>query len=245
MSEPAALLSISGLSKRFGGIQALKDASFEVRGGEIHALLGANGAGKSTLIKILAGLYAPDAGTIRVEGKDLEGASRRRIAFVHQDLGLIDAFTVAENMALDYGFPLSGGLIDWASVRQRAKTSLARLGADIAVDAKVERLTRADKSIVAIARALAGKADIVVLDEPTASLPEADVSRLFDTLLRLKGTGAGVVLCPGAGAARGGAGRACDCDRSQQSAHRPCWTGIVESSRGRDRRSGRVAGRRP
>ena len=194
MSEPAALLSISGLSKRFGGIQALKDAAFDVRAGEIHALLGANGAGKSTLIKILSGLYPADGGSILVDGVELDGASRRRIAFVHQDLGLIDKFTVAENMALDYGFPLRGGLIDWGSARARAQASLAQLGADIPADVNVERLSRADKSIVAIARALAGKADIVVLDEPTASLPEADVSRLFDTLLRLKAMGAGVVL---------------------------------------------------
>ena len=183
-AEP--VLRITGLTKRFGGTAALQDVDFAVAPGEIHALLGANGAGKSTLIKILAGVYTADGGQIFVGGAPLDAAGQKRIAFVHQDLGLIESMTVGENMALGYGYAKRWKFIDWGSVDAAAARALELRGTELPRDRPVAQLSRAEKSIVAIARALAGKVDLLVLDEPTASLPEADVTRLFDILGRLR-----------------------------------------------------------
>src|SRR5262245_39758662 len=176
------LLTMRGVSKQFGGTQALADAGIDVGAGEIVALLGENGAGKSTLIKILAGIHPLDSGTITYRGLDATGAHALRrlpIAFIHQDLGLIEWMTVAENISLMLGFPRRLGLIDWDAARTRARDALDTLGADIDPDVCVHDLTRTEKSLVAIARALAAEAELLVLDEPTASLPADEVARLF------------------------------------------------------------------
>ena len=185
-----------GVSKQFGGTQALIDAGIDVGAGEIVALLGENGAGKSTLIKILAGIHPLDAGTIRYRDRDAAGpAALRRlpIAFIHQDLGLIEWMTVAENISLMLGFPRRLGLIDWNATRTRAGRALEVLGADIDPDVRVHSLTRTEKSLVAIARALAADAELLVLDEPTASLPADEVARLFAALRRLRTRGVGMI----------------------------------------------------
>ena len=188
------LLAIRGLSKTFGGTQALRDADFSVLRGEIHALLGANGAGKSTLIKILAGVYTADAGTIALDGQTFDPRNQHGVAFVHQDLGLIETMSVGENMAMGYGYPLKRSrLIDWKAVSQAAAQALDLLGSPLPLDRPVADLSRAEKSIVAIARAVSRKAELLVLDEPTASLPEADVGRLFRTLGRLRENGVSIV----------------------------------------------------
>ena len=163
-------------------------------GGEIHALLGQNGAGKSTLIKVLAGVYPPSGGTIQWRGQPANPAAQRLpIAFIHQDLGLVDSMTVAENVAVQAGYPRRRGLIDWPGARAAASRALAAMGSRIDPDTLVARLSAADRSIVAIARALAVKCDILVLDEPTAALPAADVERLLATLRRLRAGGLGIV----------------------------------------------------
>src|SRR5256714_11198778 len=185
-----------GVSKQFGGTQALVDAGIDVGAGEIVALLGENGAGKSTLIKILAGVYPLDAGTIQYRGRDAMGAAALRrlpIAFIHQDLGLIEWMTVAENISLMLGFPRRLGLIDWNAARTRAARALEALGAGIDPDVRIHSLTRTEKSLVAIARALAADAEILVLDEPTASLPADEVARLFAALRRLRTRGVGMI----------------------------------------------------
>ena len=196
-TEPSVarpLLNISNLTKRFGGTEALRAVDFAVMRGEIHALLGANGAGKSTLIKILAGVYAPDDGRIEFgDGEQDPGAFRRRISFVHQDLGLIETMSVGENMAMGYGYPMRWKFIDWTAVNAAAADALNFLGSPLPLDRPVAELSRAEKSIVAIARALVGNAELVVLDEPTASLPEADVGRLFRILMRLRERNVGVI----------------------------------------------------
>jgi ribose transport system ATP-binding protein len=190
----AAVLSIAGLSKRFGGTEALRAVDFMVLRSEIHALLGANGAGKSTLIKILAGVYKADSGDVLIDGAVLDRrGGDSRIAFVHQDLGLIETMSVGENMAMDYGYPRRRGLIDWADVDARAAKALEFLGAPLPLDRPISELSRAEKSIVAIARALARKLELLVLDEPTASLPEADVSQLLRVLARLRDTGVSII----------------------------------------------------
>src|SRR5689334_6184688 len=160
-SPPAQpLLTMRGVSKQFGGTQALAEAGIDVGAGEIVALLGENGAGKSTLIKILAGVHLLDAGTIAYRGRVTHGAALRRlpIAFIHQDLGLIEWMTVAENISLMLGFPRRFGIIDWNAARARAQQALDTLGADINPDVRVHQLSRTEKSLVAIARALAAEA---------------------------------------------------------------------------------------
>jgi len=193
-TENVPLLSIRGLSKAFTGTLALDRVDFDVRAGEIHALLGQNGAGKSTLIKILAGVYAPLAGEIRLGGRLVEPTTQRLpINFIHQDLGLVDTMTVGENVAIAAGYPRRGRLIDWRETERAARRALDAMASDIDPAARTLRLTAAEKSIVAIARALATRCDILVLDEPTASLPEADVGRLFAALERLRQNGLGII----------------------------------------------------
>jgi len=191
-SGPALL--VRGVSKQFGGTQALIDAGIAVHAGEIVALLGENGAGKSTLIKILAGVHPPDKGTVTYRGRDVTNAVRRLpIAFIHQDLGLIDWMTVAENICLTLGYPRRLGVVDWGAARTRAAGALELLGADIDPERRIQSLTRTEKSLVAIARALAAEAEILVLDEPTASLPANEVARLFAALHRLRARGVGMI----------------------------------------------------
>ena len=192
-SEP--LLAMTGLVKRFTATLALDHVDFEVQRGEVHALLGQNGAGKSTLIKILAGVYAADEGEIQYAGKLAHpGDDSLPVAFIHQDLGLVEWMTVAENVAIQTGYPRSpAGLISWRRVRDSAAQALAIIGSGLDPDARISILPAAERSLVAIGRALAINSDILVLDEPTAALPEADVERLLETLRRLRANGIGVV----------------------------------------------------
>ena len=193
--EPAEpLLSLRHLTKAFGGTLAVSDVSFDVRRGEILALLGQNGAGKSTIIKVLAGVYRADSGSVTMNGTPFEpGAERSAIAFIHQDLGLVEWMTVAENIALAQGYPRRFGLVDWAAVDANARRSLSLVAHDIDPRRRVSDLTRTEKSLVAIARALGVQAQILVLDEPTASLPQSEVERLFGVLRRLRADGVSMI----------------------------------------------------
>ena len=188
------VLSLDTMTKAFGGTLAVDAVSLDVYPGEILALLGQNGAGKSTLIKMLAGVYKPDAGEIRLDGVSFEPAANRgAVSFIHQDLGLIDWMTVAENIALSQGYKRSRHFIDWRGVRDVARRSLASIAHDIDPDRRVGDLTRTEKSLVAIARALGVDARVLVLDEPTASLPQEEVQVLFRVLRSLKSSGVGMI----------------------------------------------------
>lgn len=189
VSDDDLQLTFVHVSKAFEATVALKDVSFEVEHGSIHALLGANGAGKSTLIKVMAGLHLPDEGSVLVGGVP----DRESISFIHQDLGLVDTMTVDESIAMVRGFPRRGGLIDWRGVRQAARVALSVLGAEIAGDTLINDLSRADRSIVAIARAINDDCKVLVLDEPTASLPDADVRQLFTVLTALRARGVSIL----------------------------------------------------
>ncbi len=193
-ADAPPLLAVRGATKQFGGTRALDGVSLQVGRGEIVALLGENGAGKSTLIKALAGVHALDAGQVFYAGADATAALRRLpIAFIHQDLGLIEWMTVAENTCLALGYPRRLGIVDWRAARARAARALEALGADIDPDARIQSLSRTEKSLVAISRALAAEAELLVLDEPTASLPADGVKRLFAGLRRLRARGVAMI----------------------------------------------------
>ncbi len=195
-----AELRFDSVEKAFGGNRALKGVSFSVARGEITALLGENGAGKSTLIKILGGIYKADAGHVAINGvvyqhRAAQKGVRRPVSFIHQDLGLIDWMTVTENVAMARGYARRAGfgLIDWRESEAAAGRALALVGCDIHPDTRLQSLSRTEKSLVAIARALVSDCDFLVLDEPTASLPADEVERLFDALRRLKDRGVGMI----------------------------------------------------
>ncbi|MFJ3925984.1 ATP-binding cassette domain-containing protein [Streptomyces sp. NPDC090022] len=190
----APLVRIRGLGKRFGGTVALDGVGLDVYGGSVLALLGPNGAGKSTLIKILAGVHHADAGEVTVAGHPLgSDAARRALSFIHQDLGLVEWMTVAENIALGTGYPRRGGLISWRRTRERCAGALGIVAGHLDPDAPVAGLAPAERSLVAIARALAREARLFVLDEPTATLPAADCARLFGVLHALRDRGHGIL----------------------------------------------------
>lgn len=196
--DTETLLEFRGVSKEFGGTKALTDVSIDLKRGEILALLGENGAGKSTLIKTLAGIYKPDAGEIRFRGaayshRPPKPNERQPVAFIHQDLGLIEWMTVGENVGLAQGFSMRRGLIDWGQTERRTAEALKLVGCSFEPSTRVQDLTRTEKSLVAIARALAVEADVLVLDEPTASLPADEVERLFAAIRPLKERGVAMI----------------------------------------------------
>ncbi|WP_108660529.1 sugar ABC transporter ATP-binding protein [Acuticoccus kandeliae] len=182
------------MRKTFGGTVAVDDVSFDVYPGEVLALLGENGAGKSTLIKMLAGVHAPDGGEIRFAGKPYQPrASAGRVAFIHQDLGLIEWMTVAENIALYRGYRRPFGLIGWRATSKAAVEALSVVAGDIDPERRIHELSRTEKSLVAIARAVSMDASVLVLDEPTASLPKGEVNTLFKVLERLRARGVAII----------------------------------------------------
>ncbi|MGW9434112.1 ATP-binding cassette domain-containing protein, partial [Streptomyces decoyicus] len=152
-AEP--LVRVRGLSKRFGGTLALDGVDLDIRSGRILALLGPNGAGKSTLIKVLAGVHHADEGEVTVAGHPLgTEAAARAMSFIHQDLGLVEWMTVAENIALGAGYPRRAGLLSWRRTRRQGAAALDLVAAHLDPGTPVADLPRAERSLVAIARAL-------------------------------------------------------------------------------------------
>jgi ribose transport system ATP-binding protein len=198
MTAAASAIRLSGLVKRFGATLALDAASLEVRPGEIHALVGENGAGKSTLLSIVGGLVSPDAGTMEADGRPYAPRSPRDarasgIALIHQELSLFPHLTVTENVLMGIE-PARLGLWDRAAARRMTAAALAEFGhAEIDPDAVVGRLPIGARQVVEICRAMAGKARVVLMDEPTSSLPRGDVDRLFALVKRLAASGVAVV----------------------------------------------------
>ncbi len=195
---PSAL-ELVGISKAFAGVRAAAGVSFDVRPGEVHALLGENGAGKSTLIKIMSGVQHADSGELRVDGQARRFSSPREaraagIATVHQELLLFPELTVAENIFLGHAPRGAGRSIDWKATRQRARELLDSLECfELDVDAKVGTLSVANRQRVEIARALSQSPRVLIMDEPTAALAEADVQRLLDVVRTLRSRGVGIV----------------------------------------------------
>jgi rhamnose transport system ATP-binding protein len=192
------LLTADGIRKSYGGVAALRHASFELRAGEVHAIVGENGAGKSTLIKILTGAVAADEGEIRVDGVPVLHQSPQRaralgIVAIYQQPALFPDLTVAENIALasETGAPLR--VLDWKARRSHAREVLDRIGARIDPEQPVSRLSMAEQQLVEIARALRAKARVLILDEPTASLTEQEAEKLFQIIRDLRARGVGLV----------------------------------------------------
>jgi rhamnose transport system ATP-binding protein len=193
------VLQLDGVVKSFPGVRALKGVSFDVRGGEVHALLGENGAGKSTLIKVMSGVYAPDAGTISVDGQavTLDGphaARARGIATIYQELLLFPELSVAENIFAGHAPRARLGGLDWRAMRAQAQKLLQSLDIhDLHVDDLVGTLSVGNRQRVEILRALSQDARVLIMDEPTAALGEHDVRRLFEIVRTLRSRGVGIV----------------------------------------------------
>ncbi|WP_131770280.1 sugar ABC transporter ATP-binding protein [Candidatus Protofrankia californiensis] len=196
-------LAMRGVSKTFFGHAALSSVDIDVAAGEIHALLGENGSGKSTIIKILSGYHRPDpGGEITVAGRTLDPGSPDSAyalgcRFVHQDLGLIDSRSIADNLALVAGFPLKWGTVREAELRRNARRDLSRIGLDLDPDLLVGELSPAERTGVAVARALredeSAPVSLLVLDEPTATLPDAEVQQLLSIVRTVAAGGVGVL----------------------------------------------------
>src|SRR5947209_19073937 len=190
---------MEGISKDFPGVHALRDTRFELRAGEVHALVGENGAGKSTLMKILAGVYRRDAGRIRVKGAEVEIASPRAaqqlgISIIHQELSLMPNLTVAQNIFI--GREPRGRLpflLNERALNQRARALFETMHLKLDPETKVANLTVARQQMVEIAKALSHKAEVVIMDEPTAALTETEIDELFRIIRKLREGGVGVV----------------------------------------------------
>ncbi len=186
------------VSKRFGATQALSDVTCAVRTGEIHAVLGENGAGKSTLVKIMSGHLQPDGGRLELAGKVMpaltpKAAFSSGIVVVHQELSLLPTLSVAENILINDP-PLVAGFLDRREMVARAGTHLALLAADIDPLVKIDTLSQAQRQLVEIARALVHSARVILLDEPTSSLPPDERHELFDRLRLIREQGVGIVF---------------------------------------------------
>ena len=192
------LLEISGIRKEFPGVVALDDVQFRLRRGTVHALMGENGAGKSTLMKIIAGIYTPDRGSIRLRGEDVSFAGpldalERGIAMIHQELALMPFMTVAENIWIRREPTNRFGIIDHAAMFQRTQDLFDRLRIRIDPKSEVRFLTVAQRQMVEIAKAVSYESDVLIMDEPTSALTETEVSHLFDIIRSLKERGIGIV----------------------------------------------------
>jgi simple sugar transport system ATP-binding protein len=192
-------LDLQAISKHFGGVVALKDVDLSLPAGEVHCLVGENGSGKSTLIKIIAGVLTPEpGGRIVIEGREYPHLNPVQstacgIQVIYQDLSLFPNLTVAENIAVA-GHLGAPRLVDWRKVRTTAEAAMARIGASLDPDARVEDLSIANRQLVAICRAMAADAKLVIMDEPTASLSRHEVDALVRLVADLKKAGICIVF---------------------------------------------------
>ena len=192
------LVRMHDIHKAFGPVKVLEGVNFELVAGEVHALMGENGAGKSTLMKILTGIYAPDAGTIQVDGQPASittpaDAEKYGIAIIHQELNLIPALSVADNLFLGREIQRCG-LLDRKAMTKKAMEWLAQVGMEkLDPDTRVERLSVGTQQMVEIARALGQNARVLIMDEPTAALTEHETTTLFKLIRALREKGTGIV----------------------------------------------------
>jgi rhamnose transport system ATP-binding protein len=190
-------LTITGISKRFEAVQALRDIDFSIAPGEVHALVGENGAGKSTLVGIITGLLEPTTGELLLDGSPVHftnplQARQHGVAAVYQDPNLFPHLSIAENIFTGQ-YPTRAGMLDATTMRRRAQELLGRLGFDLDVDALVAGLTVAEAQYVEIARAMSSDLRLLILDEPTSALTPGEASKLYNLVARLKSEGTSVL----------------------------------------------------
>ena len=194
------VLEMRGIDKSFAGNKVLSRVDFSCRAGEIHGLMGENGAGKSTLMKILAGVYARDAGDILIDGRpveitDYDEARRAGVCVVYQEMSLLPHFSVAENIFMGRWPRGGGGLVSWREARERAKQALVKVGLErLDVNLLVGSLPMAARQLIEVAKALLSEPRIVVFDEPTTTLTGEEADRLFRLMEDLRAGGSGVVF---------------------------------------------------
>jgi len=192
------LLQVSNLSKAFPGVVALDDVSLRVKRGTVHALIGENGAGKSTLMKIIAGVYTPDAGELCLRGNAVHLSSPRQalqngIAMIHQELNLMPFMSVAENIWIGREPVNACGLVSHRELRRRTRALLERLGVDIDPQAEVRTLSIARRQMIEIAKALSHESELLIMDEPTSALTERDAEHLFAIIRELQAQGKSIL----------------------------------------------------
>ena len=185
------VLEMIGIKKSFSGIYALSGIDFSLELGEVHALLGENGAGKSTLIKVLGGIYQPDSGIIKVNGKEVKingvpAARENGIGIIHQEIVLVPYLSVAQNLFLGREIRTKLGTLDFAEMNRRAEEMISSLGVNIKADTIVENLTIAQQQMVEIVKAVSFNGKIIVMDEPTSSLSNEEVEQLFEIIENLR-----------------------------------------------------------
>ena len=198
MTAETPLLRAERINKSYDGVRALRDVSFALRSGEVHALVGENGAGKSTLIKIIAGATQADSGRIYVQEHLLENHSTRAasalgIAAIYQQPALFPALSVAENIALGLEERSLWSRVDWHSRHTHARELLSRVGASIDPDAEAAGLSMPEQQLVEIAKAIGAQAKILIMDEPTASLSEREARNLYEVIEQLRNQGVGII----------------------------------------------------
>jgi rhamnose transport system ATP-binding protein len=196
--SPTPFLAASHITKSYAGVRALSGVSFDLYAGEVHALVGENGAGKSTLIKVMTGAVAADSGTVTVAGNPvpvMNPATSRAlgIAAIYQQPALFPHLTVAENIAFALEPESAWRRIDWGRRRREARQLLTRVGAGIDADRLVDSLSMPEQQLVEIAKAVGSAASVLIMDEPTASLSEREVERLFEVVARLKSARVGII----------------------------------------------------
>lgn len=192
------VLRARDIFKSYDGVNALRGVSFDLRAGEVHALVGENGAGKSTLVKIITGAVAADAGEVVVDGTVIENNSPANakaigIAAIYQQPALFPELSVAENMTLGLGEPRSFGRIDWKDRKNHAAALLRKIGANIDIERDVRDLSMPEQQLIEIARALGANARVLIMDEPTASLAEEETKNLYRVIEQLRESGVGII----------------------------------------------------
>ena len=191
------LLSVEGISKSFPGVKALDGVSFDVRPGTVHALCGENGAGKSTLMKIINGIYQPDAGTIRIGGEEVRiknpiDARARGIAMIAQELNYVPEMTIAESFFLGR-LPMKFGKVDWRRIRSEARRVLKEEGLDFSINRRLSTLTVSEIQTLEIVRAVYHSADVLIMDEPTSAIAHKEVESLFEKIRALRAEGKSII----------------------------------------------------
>ncbi|MDQ6695670.1 MAG: ATP-binding cassette domain-containing protein, partial [Chloroflexota bacterium] len=198
MSDTVPAIRMSGITKAFNGIPVLHGADFDLRKGEVHALIGGNGAGKSTLMKILQGVYSADGGTIEVNGKPVqikspEDARRNGIAMIFQEFSLVPTLSVAQNIFLAREPRGSGGLLDDREAERRTRALFDQLGVKVDPRAPMSNLATGYWQLTEIAKALSINAQVLIMDEPTSSLTATETEALFALMHRLQAQGISIV----------------------------------------------------